>query len=121
MSEAPYGYHIVNGEMVAHPFESKIVRLTNGLSQIGLESSDIQSLLEEFKVPKRGEDYNYDIDGNLHKIYVAGAKVLIDLIQEKIDNEIVYLPGDKEKTHPIVSAISLADVFNKFRGTNESL
>ncbi|MEC4565407.1 hypothetical protein L8C07_05570 [Paenibacillus sp. CMAA1739] len=117
MSEAPYGYHIVNGEMVTHPFESKVVRLTYGLSQIGLESSDIQYLLEEFKVPKRGEDYNYDIDENLHEIYVAGAKLLINLIQEKIDNEIVYI--DKEKTLPIVSVISLADIFNRFRGSDE--
>lgn len=120
MSEAPYGYHIVNGDMVAHPFESKVVRLTNGLSQIGLESSDIQSLLEEFKVPKRGEGYNYDIDGKLHEIYVAGAKLLLDLIQEKIESEIVYLPVDKEKTHPIVLVTSLADVFDKFRDSDEA-
>ncbi|MHB0943307.1 hypothetical protein ACYCSU_16790 [Paenibacillus sp. ALE1] len=117
MSKAPYGYHIVDGEMVAHPFESKIVRLTYGLSQIGLDSVDIQYLLSEFNVPARGEDYNYDIDENLHKIYVAGAKVLFDLIQEKIDNEIVYI--DKEKTLPIVSVISLADIFNRFRGSDE--
>ncbi|WP_413986432.1 hypothetical protein [Paenibacillus polymyxa] len=121
MSEAPYGYHIVNGEMVAHPFESKIVRIANGLAQIGLDSEDVQSLLNEFKVPSRGKDYNYDIDGNLHKIYVAGVKVLIDQIQEKIESEIVYLPGDKEKTQPIVSVISLADIFNRFRGSDEIL
>ncbi|MMZ62419.1 hypothetical protein D1872_246270 [compost metagenome] len=121
MSKAPYGYQIVNGEMVAHPFESKIVRLTYGLAQIGLDSANIQSLLNEFKVPVRGEDYSYDIDVNLHKIYVAGAMVLLDLIQEKIESEIVYLPGDKEKTQPIVSVNSLADIFNRFRGSNEAL
>ncbi|MDY8021193.1 hypothetical protein [Paenibacillus polymyxa] len=119
MSKAPYGYQIVNGEMVAHPFESKIVRLTYGLAQIGLDSANIQFLLNEFKVPSRGKDYKYDIDGNLHKIYVAGAKVLLDLIQEKIDNEIVYL--DEEKTQPIISAISLADILNKYRDSDETL
>ncbi|MFE6075711.1 hypothetical protein ACFVQB_14660 [Paenibacillus sp. NPDC057886] len=121
MSEAPYGYHFVNGKLETHPFESKVIMLTNGLSQMGLESRDIQYLLKEFGVPKRGEDYSYDIDMNLHKIYVAGAKTLVERIQENIENEIIYLPFDKEKTQPIVTAIDLSEIFNRYRNLDETL
>lgn len=89
MKEAPYGYEFVDGELAPHQFESKVVKLTHGLSAIGLDSPDVNELLNKFHVPKRGQNFaDYPFEDNIHEIYQAGAKLYIEKVLNKIEESI---------------------------------
>lgn len=87
MSNIPYGYEMINGGLVPHPFESKVVSVTNGLMAIGLNSLEVKDVLNGFEVPKRGQDYNeYPIDEKIHEIYQTGSKLYSEKVLLKIEN-----------------------------------
>lgn len=104
MSNIPFGYEMTNGELVPHPFESKVVKVMNGLMAIGLTSSEAKSILNDLKVPKRGQESGeYPIDDKIHEIYQTGSKLYFEKVLLKIESSVDDLLKDlHEKNVDIV-------------------
>ena len=122
MPEPPFGYQFVDGKLSVHPYEVKIIKLLSGLSLIGLESEHIQYLFNDFEVPKRGDDYSYDLDEKIHEIYVAGAKLAmnnrLNKVEQSVKDVVAYLNHDEgniELTVAIEKTFNILNVINSLR------
>lgn len=112
MENAPFGYSLVDGELVPHPFESKIVKVMYGLYSMGLSSIEVTTLLDDFKVPRQEHNYtNYPIDEKIHEIYQAGSKMYLEKVLNNIEGSV-----DELLTHVESNDFEITDFQSVLQG-----
>lgn len=85
----PYGYKLVNGELVIDEYQAKVVRLmydlhaldlTEGEYRVSMGARDIDFLLKEHKVPKI-EIEGYRIEEHVEEIMSSAKKLLLEKLK----------------------------------------
>ncbi|MDP9676929.1 hypothetical protein J2W97_002924 [Paenibacillus jamilae] len=113
MSKAPYGYQIINGEMVAHPFESKIVKLNFTLSQLGLNEEEIVGLFTKHSLPTRGQNYDgFVFEEKLHDIFLDAHRLYTDKMKGKVEELAIGIREGLEQNKNRLVEQHISDLLN---------
>ncbi|EHS58308.1 hypothetical protein [Paenibacillus sp. Aloe-11] len=84
MKDVPFGYELnEEGKLVAHPFESKVVKLNFTLSQFGLNEEEIVGLFTKHSLPRRGQNYDgFVFEDKLYDIFLDAHRLQMDKVEE---------------------------------------